>query len=119
MVIEFDDPAFSESSGTTIRSNVLVPEPSEYGKTPLDGPSKDTQLARSPERVMVTDQSLLPSLVRVTESVPSWSGLRESDDFERDIEHSFSTGTSSSKSTVSDISSVGFGVVTVPVTSQQ
>ena len=70
IVIELDEPAFSESSGTTIKSNVLVPEPSPYGNTPLDGPSNETQLARSPVRAMDTDQSLLPSLVRVAVKVP-------------------------------------------------
>ena len=35
IVMELDEPAFSESSGTTIKSNVLVPEPSPYGNTPL------------------------------------------------------------------------------------
>ena len=51
--------------------NVLVPEPSPYGSTPLDGPSKDTQLARSPVRAIETDQSLFPSLLRVAVKVPS------------------------------------------------
>ena len=117
--MELEEPAFSESSGIINKSKALVPEPSPYGNTPLDGPSNDTQLARSPERDIETDQSLLPSLVRVAVRLPSCSGFRVSEVLERDIEHSFKTGTSNSKSTVSEISSVGLGVVTVPVTSQQ
>ena len=115
----FEEPAFSESSGFTLKSKVLVPEPPEYGSSPEEGPSNDTQLARSPVLPMFTFQSLLPSLVSVAEKVPSEPGFTEIVVFDRDSEHSLNSGTSSCNSTVSVAFCAGFEADTVPVTSQQ
>ena len=51
---------------------------------------------------MVTDQSLLPVLVRVALSVPSAPGLTVTVDFDRDISHSCNSGTVRLKSSESD-----------------